>query len=418
MKQETSVSEFPHEVVAEATRQYNILSRSAEKIYPEANNETPDGLMQKLLEAINENRPLKVKFGMDPTAPDIHLGHSVVLGTLQKFQDLGHTAMLLIGDYTTLIGDPSGRDKTRPPLTEEQIKENAKTYLDQAFKVLKDDATLDLRHNSDWLGKLSFAETIKLCAQVTVSQIIQRDSFANRLEKNIPVSMHELLYPIMQGYDSVAMECDIELGGTDQTFNCLMGRQLMHAKGMKVQAVMTFPLLVGLDGVEKMSKSKNNTIAVEDSPVEMFGKVMSTPDELLQNYFKLLTDVDLNTLPTHPMEAKKLLARNIITRFHDAAAAQMAEEDFTTRFSKREVPEDLPEVTITCDGAEMGLPRLLAAVNFTTSNSEGVRLIAQNAVKINGEAVTDQKYAHPAGGEPFVLQAGKRRMARVTLVAQ
>ncbi|RYD49478.1 MAG: tyrosine--tRNA ligase, partial [Verrucomicrobiaceae bacterium] len=282
------------EILAEATRQHAILSAGTAAIYPEKGTHGPDGLFDKLVEALTAGRPLKIKFGMDPTAADLHLGHTVVLNAMRKFQDLGHVALPLIGNYTALIGDPSGRNATRPPLTQEQIEANAETYMQQVYNVLDNNPErVKLMWNGDWLSKLTFAETIKLAAQTTVAQIIAREDFATRLENNTPISMHELLYPIMQGYDSIAMEeregCDIEFGGTDQTFNCLMGRQLMQSRGMKPQIVMTFPLLEGLDGVQKMSKSKNNYIGVTESPTDMFGKTMSIPDSILERWYTLLT---------------------------------------------------------------------------------------------------------------------------------
>ncbi len=402
-------------LLKEAKRQHAILTRGVEKVYPEATAKGEDGLLHKLVTALTEKRPLKIKFGMDPTAPDIHLGHTVVLTLLRRFQDLGHVAMLLIGDYTCRIGDPSGRDKTRPPLTGEQIDANAKTYFKQAFKVLsKEKNVLDLRYNGEWLKNLSFADTIKLCSQVTASQILARDSFATRLKNGVPISIHELLYPIMQGYDSVAMKCDIELGGTDQTFNCLMGRQLMHARGMEEQVVMTMPLLEGTDGVEKMSKSKNNYIGVEDAPNEMFGKIMSIPDEIMNRYFELLTDEEIKNLPNHPMDAKKLLAKIIITRFHNEAAAANALEDFTTKFSKRDIPKDLPEHKVQLEKGEIGLLTLMVNIGFAPSNAEARRLVQQGAVKQDGEALKDVHTVFTQQ-KSFVLQAGKRRMARVKL---
>ena len=395
-------------ILAEAERQLGILSRGTAEIVPEG------GLLKKLIKSLETKKPLKIKLGADPTAPDLHLGHTVILNKMRQFQDLGHKVQFLIGDYTALIGDPAGRNKTRPPLSEEQIAENAKTYLDQAHKILDTDPEkLEILQNSTWLSKLSFADTIKLCAKVTVAQIIQREDFSNRLSNNTPISMHELLYPIMQGYDSVAMTCDIELGGTDQTFNCLMGRQLMQGEDMSPQIVITFPLLEGLDGKDKMSKSKNNYIAVEDAPNDMFGKVMSIPDEIMPKYFELLTNV--TDQPNHPMEAKKLLANILVTRFHSKKEADAAHTDFETRFSKREVPTELPEHTFDIENNEIGLAALLVQLNFASSNGEGMRLIKQNAVKINGEVVNDPKHFLQPSMEPLILQAGKRRMAKIFL---
>ena len=403
-------------VLAEAKRQHAILSKVAVGIYPEKGQHGPDGLFDKLVLALTEKRPLKIKFGMDPTAPDLHLGHSVVLKVLRAFQDLGHTIQPLIGDYTTRIGDPAGRNKTRPPLDDAQIDANAKTYFAQVFKIVKDDpATLDLHYNSEWLKQLSFADTIKLCAQVTVAQIISREDFANRLAGNVPISMHELLYPIMQGYDSIGLGCDIELGGTDQTFNCLMGRQLMQARGLEPQIVMTFPLLVGLDGHDKMSKSKNNYIGLTEDAESMFGKTMSIPDEAMESWFDLLTDVEAKDRPAHPMEAKKLLAWTIAAEYHGAAAADTAKASFEKRFSKREIDADSLPVHEVALGGGIGLVDVVVAVGFGASKSETRRLVAQGGVKIDGEAVkdADMRFAAPI---TFILQVGKLKLAKVALV--
>lgn len=404
------------EILAEATRQHAILSAGTDSIYPAKGTHGPDGLFDKLVEALTEGRPLKVKFGMDPTAPDIHLGHTVVLNALRKFQDLGHVALPLIGNYTALIGDPSGRNATRPPLTQEQIESNAETYMKQVYNVLDNDpARVKLMWNGDWLSKLTFAETIKLAAQTTVAQIIAREDFATRLENNTPISMHELLYPIMQGYDSIAMAeregCDIEFGGTDQTFNCLMGRQLMQSRGMKPQIVMTFPLLEGLDGVQKMSKSKNNYIGVTENPTDMFGKTMSIPDSMLERWYILLTTIPAAERPEHPMEAKKKLARFITARFHGEAAAAEAQSAFESRFSKRETPTDMPELTLSNTG---NLAELIVDAKFATSKSEARRLIEQGGVKINGETQKDQA-ATLTIASPFTLQVGKLKLAKITL---
>lgn len=398
-------------ILAEAKRQHAILSQGVAAIYPEKGTHGPDGLFDRLVEALQDGRPLKIKLGMDPTAPDLHLGHSVPLTAMRKFQDLGHIAQPLIGDYTARIGDPSGRNKTRPPLTGEAIDANAQTYYKQLFKIV-DEAPekVELLYNGQWLKDLSFADTIKLCAQVTAAQILAREDFAKRLSENTPISMHELLYPIMQAYDSVAMDCDIEFGGTDQTFNCLMGRQLMGALGKRPQVVMTYPLLEGLDGVEKMSKSKGNYIGVTEAPNEMFGKTMSIPDSILGRWFELLTPIAPADRPTHPMEAKKLLARTITARYHGEAAAVEAQAAFEQRFSKRELDVDsLAEITLTepCET----VVDVLVAVGFAASKSEARRLIAQGGVKINGEAVKNADAAPPTSA--YVVQAGKLKAARV-----
>ncbi len=404
------------EILAEAARQHAILSAGTDSIYPAKGTHGPDGLFDKLVEALMEKRPLKIKFGMDPTAADLHLGHTVVLNALRKFQDLGHVALPLIGNYTALIGDPSGRNATRPPLTPEQIAANAETYMQQVYNVLDNNpARVKLMWNGDWLKHLSFADTIKLCAQTTVAQIIAREDFATRLENNTPISMHELLYPIMQGYDSIAMHeregCDIEFGGTDQTFNCLMGRQLMSARGLKPQIVMTFPLLEGLDGVQKMSKSKNNYIGVTENPTDMFGKTMSIPDALLERWYTLLTTIPAAERPEHPMEAKKKLARFITARFHGEEAAQEAQTAFESRFSKREMPTEMPELTLTNTG---NLAELIVDAKFAASKSEARRLIEQGGVKINGEQVKDAAIALHLDA-PFTLQVGKLKLAKITL---
>lgn len=398
------------EVQAEAKRQYEILSAGTIQIVPDG------GLLKKLEKSLATNTPLKVKLGVDPTAPDIHLGHTVVLQKLKQFQDLGHTAMLLIGDFTASIGDPSGRNKTRPPLSTEDIQHNANTYMSQAFKVL-DKNTTKLMKNSEWCAGLSFAEILRLISNITVSQILQREDFNNRYTNNEPIAMHELLYPIMQGYDSVAMEADIELGGTDQTFNCLMGREMQKDAGQPLQIVMTLPLLEGTDGEKKMSKSLGNYIGLTDEPNDMFGKIMSIPDELMVKYFTLLTNIGVEELPPHPMDAKKKLARTLTTRFHNEQEAENAQNDFETRFSDNAIPDELPEYTITLEDGEIGIATLMVKVGFTQSNGEGIRLIKQNAVKIDGETVNDFRKMLNATPEAFVLQAGKRKMAKVSLEA-
>lgn len=404
------MTDITPEIKAEAKRQHDILSAGTVDIVPEG------ALLKKLEKSLATNTPLKVKLGVDPTAPDIHLGHTVVLQKLKQFQDLGHTAMLLIGDFTASIGDPSGRNKTRPPLSDADIQHNANTYMAQAFKVLDKEHT-QLLKNSAWCAGLSFADILKLLSNVTVSQILQREDFSNRYENNLPIAMHELLYPIMQGYDSVAMESDIELGGTDQTFNCLMGREMQKNAGQPLQVVMTLPLLEGTDGEKKMSKSVGNYIGLTDEPNDMFGKIMSIPDELMVKYFTLLTNMCMEELPQHPMDAKKKLARTLITRFHNEDAALEAQKDFETRFSDNAIPDELPEHTIHVEADGIGIAALMVAVGFTASNGEGMRLIKQNAVKIDGSPVNDPKQMLTASPDAFVLQAGKRKMARVTLAA-
>lgn len=402
-------------ILQEASRQHAILSQGTSAIYPEKGIHGPDGLFDKLVKALTEKRPLRIKFGMDPTAPDLHLGHSVVLARLRAFQDLGHTIQPLIGDYTARIGDPSGRNKTRPPLTGEEIDNNAQTYFNQLFKVVKNDpATLQVLYNGQWLKQLSFAETIKLCAQVTVSQILEREDFDNRYKNEIPISMHELLYPIMQGYDSVAMECDIEFGGTDQTFNCLMGRKLMQAREMEPQVVMTFPLLEGTDGSEKMSKSKGNTIGLTDSAQDMFGKTMSIPDEIMPRWFNLLTTIPEAGRPSHPMEAKKLLARTITTQYHSEAEAIQAQEQFERLFSQRKTTaEDFPVVAISNQVANY-YSLLIDELGWEKSKSALKRQVAAGALKINGEKINAEALEAPLTQTGFNISYGKLNRAHIT----
>ncbi|MFZ2620581.1 MAG: tyrosine--tRNA ligase [Alphaproteobacteria bacterium] len=386
----TTPTPIPPAILAEAKRQHAILSHGVAAIYPSTGVHGPDGLFDKLVQALQENRPLKIKLGADPTRPDLHIGHGIVLESLKKFQALGHMAQFLIGGYTTRIGDPTGRNTTRPPLTPEEIKANSATYMQQVFTVLNNDpATVCLMNNEDWLANLSFADLLKLCGQVTVAQIIQREDFANRLASNTAIGLHELLYPIMQGFDSIAMECDIELGGTDQTFNCLMGRQLMHARGMSPQIVITFPLLEGLDGVEKMSKSKDNYIGLAETPNDMYGKTMSIPDTLIHRWYDLLTTVPASAREADPYKAKRALAKLITARYHGEAEADKAEAYFTQRFSEKKMDVDAPVISLTA--ADLALPMVdfLVAQGAAKSKSDARRLIEQKGVKLDGIAVTD-----------------------------
>jgi tyrosyl-tRNA synthetase len=407
--------DIPQSVLDEAKRQFDILTKGTDTVTPEKE------LMQKLIYSIYNKKPLIVKLGVDPTAPDIHLGHTVVMFKLKQFQDLGHKPMFLIGDYTTKIGDPTGRNTTRPPLTDEQIKENAKTYQEQAFKIL-DPNKCGLVFNSQWLAKLNFADVIGLLGKVTVSQIMQREDFANRFENNISIGMHEIIYPLMQGYDSVAMDADVELGGTDQTFNCLMGRQLQKAYNKDQQIVITLPVLEGLDGVEKMSKSKGNYVGITDDPKDMFGKVMSNNDEIMWRYydfFSPLTPDEIDVMKQkvesgalHPMEVKKDMAELIVAQFHNEELAAQAREDFNQRFSKNAIPTDLEEIELDLE-EDSKLGFVISKVGFAASNSEANRLIKGGAVKINGEKVDDIAYIVKAEPKDFVLQAGKRRVAKI-----
>lgn len=400
---------IPGKVKAEAERQLETLRRGAVRIY------TEDELLAKLARAIAAGRPLRVKLGMDPTAPDIHLGHTVVMRKMRQFQDLGHKGVLIIGDYTARIGDPTGEDHTRPLLSDDEIRENAQTYFEQAGKVL-DTAPekLEIRRNSEWLEKLALADVLRLAARMTVARMLERDSFEGRYKAGDPIGVHEFLYPLMQAYDSVAIEADVELGGTDQTFNCLAGRDLMRNAGLEAQVVLTMPLLVGLDGREKMSKSKGNVVAVTDAPDEMFGKLMSIPDELMEHYWTLLTEtpeaqIRRNLKTMHPREAKEALAAAIVWGAYDEAAAQAAAAEFRRVFSKKEKPSEMPEVRTE---SPVGLASLIVASGFASSNSEAMRLIKQGAVKLNDQAITDSK-AHVTVANGSILQVGKRRWARL-----
>ncbi len=374
--------------------------------------------VEELRRKLQAGRALRIKLGMDPTAPDLHLGHTVVLRKLRQFQDLGHTAILIIGDYTARIGDPTGRDTTRPILDEQTIAANAQTYLEQAGKILDmRPEKLQVRRNSEWLARLSFADVLRLTGQVTVQQMLHRENFKLRMDKGAEIMVSEFMYPLMQAYDSVVIEADVELGGTDQTFNNLMGRQLMERQGLEKQVVMVMPLLVGLDGAEKMSKSKGNYIAVLDAPDEMFGKVMSIPDRLMGNYFQLLTNLPVDRInslldgqATHPRDAKDVLGQVLVEEFHSAVAAQAASAEFRRRFSEGQLPSDLE--TITLSSAALTVVALLREANFAASNGEARRLVQQGAVTLNDEKLTDPNATVTVADEA-ILRVGKRRVCKV-----
>jgi tyrosyl-tRNA synthetase len=379
----------------------------------------PEAAMVKKLE---EGRPLRVKLGVDPTAPDLHLGHAVPLRKLRQFQDLGHVVVLIIGDFTALIGDPSGRNSTRPPLSREQIEENARTYIDQAFKILDPDAT-ELRRNSDWLGELDFEAILRLTSQFTVARILERDDFSKRYREGVGISLHEFLYPMAQAYDSVAIDADVELGGTDQLFNLLAGRDLMDRLGKPAQVCLTLPLLEGTDGVQKMSKSYGNYVGLTDEPADMFGKVMSIPDELMAKYFRLCTGVAVDDVDAieaglaagelHPNVVKRRLAREIVALYHGVAAADEAEAAFDRVFKEHQLPEDVPDAVVSLND-EAYLPGVLAEAGLVSSASEGRRMIDQGGVRINGEALEAGTYSvSRARLESSVVQVGKRRFARI-----
>ena len=389
-----------------------ITRRGCEELLPEAD------WLKKLSKSAATGQPLRIKLGLDPTAPDIHLGHTVVLNKMRQLQDLGHQVIFLIGDFTTLIGDPSGRNTTRPPLTAEQIKINAETYKAQAFKVLDPEKT-EMRYNSEWCDPLGATGMIALAAKYTVARMMEREDFSKRYQAGHSISVHEFLYPLLQGYDSVALKADLELGGTDQKFNLLMGRHLQQEYGQEQQCILTMPLLVGLDGVDKMSKSKNNYIGITEEANSMFAKVLSISDVLMWDWYTLLSfkgEAEIAALKAevaqgrNPKEAKVLLAKEITTRFHSSAAADAAEQDFINR-SKGGIPDEIPEVTLS--GAPMGIGALLKAAGLAASSGEGNRHIDGGAVRIDGSVVSDKSLKLEAGS--FVLQVGKRKFAKVTL---
>ncbi len=389
-----------------------VTKRGCDELLVEAN------WLTKLARSQAIEQPLRIKLGLDPTAPDIHLGHTVVLNKLRQLQDLGHTVIFLIGDFTSTIGDPSGRNSTRPPLTVEAIAENAKTYYKQASMVLDPNKT-EVRYNSEWCDPLGARGMIQLAAKYTVARMLERDDFTKRYKSGTPISVHEFLYPLMQGYDSVALKSDLEIGGTDQKFNLLVGRELQREYGQEPQCILTMPLLVGLDGVEKMSKSKNNYVGISEPANEMFGKLMSISDELMWDYYLLLSfrpiaEIDLMKQEVaagrNPRDCKVLLAQEIVSRFHSSQEADKALDDFNHR-AKGGVPDDIPEVRL--EGAPLGLAALLKMAGLAPSTTEANRNIEQNGVKIDGTVVTDKAIKLEAGN--YIVQLGKRRFAKVTL---
>ena len=368
----------------------------------------------ELAAKLADGRPLRIKLGLDPTAPDLHLGHSIALKKLRDFQRAGHTVIFLVGDFTATIGDPTGRSETRKPLSREQIEANAKTYQSQVSMVL-DPAQTEVRFNSEWMNAVDTRKLIEIAAKLSVARMLERDDFERRLEKQEPLFLHELLYPLIQGYDSVALKADVELGGTDQKFNMLVGRELQRAYGQPPQVVMTMPLLEGLDGVRKMSKSYGNYVGLTDKAEDMFGKLMSIPDKLMHRYFELLTDVDDAELAAvksgsiHPMEAKKRLASAIVEEYHEEAAARTARQYFESKFQRREVPKDVPVFRIN---EALWVCELMKQLSFAPSTSEARRLLSQGAVRVDGETVTDSNFRF-VPGEHHILEVGKRRVARI-----
>jgi len=388
------------------------LTRGTDEVLPE------NGLEAKL----KTGRPLVVKAGFDPTAPDLHIGHTVLINKMRQFQEFGHEVVFLIGDFTGMIGDPSGKNATRPPLSPEEIKENARTYEAQIYKILDKDRTR-IEFNSTWMGAMDAAGLVKLASHHTVARMLERDDFKKRYEGGQPISIHEFLYPIVQGYDSVALKADIELGGTDQKFNLLVGRQLQQDYGQDPQVVMTTPLLEGLDGVQKMSKSLGNYVGITEPPGEMFGKLMSISDDLMWRYFEVLSFRSLDDIQNlrkrvgdgmNPRDAKFELGMEIVARFHDDAAAEAAKQEFISRFREGAMPDEMPELTLETEDGTLGLAHLLKAAGLVSSTSEAFRMIKQGAVRIDGERVEDRSLTIDAGSTN-VYQVGRRRFARVSL---
>ena len=396
-----------------AAEQFRLISHGVADLLPE------DEFKKKLEKSVATNTPLIVKLGLDPTAPDIHLGHTVVLRKLKLFQDFGHKVIILIGDFTARIGDPTGKSVTRPPLTEEQVITNAKTYQEQIFKVLDPEKT-EVRFNSEWLSKLDFADVLKLASKYTVARMLERDDFHKRYTEGRPISIHEFMYPLMQGYDSIALKADVEFGGTDQTFNLLMGRHLQGEEGMPEQTIITMPILEGLDGVQKMSKSLGNYIGISEAPSEMYGKAMSIPDELMMRYFMLVTDMsieeqeqlskDLEFGAAHPRDVKMKLAHTIVRLYHGEEAANFGQEEFVRVFQKHAMPTDIPEYKVAFTEEPVFVPQLLSDAGLTASNGEARRSIKAGAFKIDGEKCNEE---HIVLKDGMVLQVGKRKFIKI-----
>ncbi len=379
-------------------------------------------LEAELKQKLALGRPLRIKAGFDPTAPDLHLGHTVLLNKMRQLQDLGHHALFLIGDFTGMIGDPSGKNTTRPPLSREQVMENALSYREQVFKVLNPDKT-EIVFNSTWMDKFSAADLIRLAATHTVARMLERDDFGKRYKGNQSIAIHEFIYPLVQGYDSVALKADMELGGTDQKFNLLMGRELQKHYGQPAQCVLTMPLLVGLDGVNKMSKSLGNYVGITEPPQEMFGKLMSASDDLMWRYLELLSFEQMSTITKwraeveqgrNPRDIKVLLAQEMVTRFHSRSAAEQALTEFEARFRQGVLPDDMPEVTVTATDGSIGIAQLLKQAGLVESTSDALRMIAQGAVKLDGERISDKTLQFKMGAV-VVAQVGKRKFGRVTV---
>ena len=404
--------------------QLDLITKGAAELIPAADSAATDALRTRLEASRRTGVPLRIKAGFDPTAPDLHLGHTVLMRKLRHFQQLGHTVIFLIGDSTALIGDPTGKNQTRKPLTREEIDANAETYKEQVFRILDAEKT-EVRYNSEWLDKLGFEGMIRLAARFTVSQMLEREDFHKRFQEEQPISVHELLYPMAQGYDSVALECDVELGGTDQKFNLMRGRDLQRHFGQKPQVILMTPILEGLDGVQKMSKSLGNAIGIKEPPVEMYGKLMSISDELMWRYWTFLTDLPQSQIDAmreavedsalHPMNVKKDLARMITAGFHGAAAAEQAAESWTLQFQQKGVADDVPEVAVspvseglTAEQGVLRLPKLLVLAGLAASTGEAQRKLAEHAVSVNGDKVAERTISRETLGEAPVLRLGKK----------
>jgi len=401
-----------------AKEQLNELKRGTQEILPEKE------LLGKLEKSVAEKKPLIIKAGFDPTAPDIHLGHTVLIQKMAQFQKLGHQVVFLIGDFTGLVGDPSGKSKTRPQLTREEVKKNTETYKSQVFKIL-DPKKTQIRFNSEWLEKLSAYDFVRLASHANVARMLEREDFNKRYKSGQSISLHEFMYPLLQAYDSVSLKADVELGGTDQKFNLLMGRELMQDYNLEPQVCITMPLLEGLDGVQKMSKSLSNYVGVEDSPEQMYGKLLSLPDSMMRKYYDLLsglsvaeieqTFTELKKGNLHPKKVKSDLAKEIVERFHSKEMAHQAEAHFEKVFTKKELPESLPQHSFELKEEALWVPRLLCDLKFCATTSEGKRLVAQGAVRINEQVLKEEKLSMKKG-DSFVIQTGKRKFAKVSLI--
>jgi len=406
------VKSTPPPVAESVDQALAVLRRGSEEIL----------VASELVDRLREGRPLRIKAGFDPTAPDLHIGHTVLLNKMRQLQDLGHEVYFLIGDFTGMIGDPTGKNATRPPLTREAVAANAQTYTEQVFRILDRERTRVV-FNSSWMDKLSSADMIRLAAVQTVARMLERDDFGKRYRGNQPIAIHEFLYPLVQGYDSYALEADLELGGTDQKFNLLMGREVQKHYGQRPQCILTMPLLEGLDGVNKMSKSLGNTVGITDSPVEMFGKLMSISDDLMWRYLDLLSFESAATIERwreevragrNPRDVKVALAQEIVARFHSEDAADSALADFEARFRQGELPKDLPEIELSAPAGGLSIAQLLKQAGLTSSTSEALRVLGQGGVRVEGERVSDKALVF-ASGASLVVQVGKRRFARVTV---